>query len=531
MPEVRPRRLIVVLGDQLDLESAAFEGFDPARDAVWMAEVPGESTHVWSHKARIAIFLAAMRHFRDALRARGWTVLYRELAATPADASHAPGVASTGGDEAPTLRAALEADLRRLGSERAIVVEPGEWRVARELEAAAVAAGVALESLPDRHFLSTPAELADWARGRKELRLEYFYRWLRKRTGVLMDGDAPAGGEWNYDKENRAGFGAKGPGLLPAPRAFAPDALTREVLALVERRFAAHPGTLAHFDWPVTAADARAALDDFVAHRLPLFGRWQDAMWAGEPWLYHSRLSAALNLKLLSPREVVDAAEAAYRSGHAPIAAVEGFVRQILGWREYVRGLYWLKMPGYLEANALDAREPLPAFYWTGDTDAACLRDALVQTLEHGYAHHIQRLMVTGLYALLHGVEPQRVHEWYLAVYVDAVEWVELPNVLGMSQYADGGIMASKPYVASGRYIDRMSNHCARCRFRPGDATGPRACPFTTLYWDFLDRHERRFRDHPRLALQVQNLARLPATERAAIRAHAARIRAAARGE
>jgi deoxyribodipyrimidine photolyase-related protein len=508
------RHLVVVLGDQLAEDGAAFDGFDPRRDAVWMAEVAAEAEHVRSHKARIALFLSAMRHCRERLRERGWTVHYRELAPV-ADAT-----------EPASLGAALAADLRRLQPERALVVEPGEWRVARELEAAARAAGTPLDVRPDRHFLSTPAEFAAWADGRRELRLEYWYRRLRQRTGLLMDGATPAGGRWNYDAENRAGFGAQGPGMLPAPRAFPPDALTREVLALVEQRFAAHPGRLDRFDWPVTPADAQAALDDFVAHRLPLFGRYQDALWRGEPWLYHSRLSAALNLKLLHPRTVCAAAEAAWRAGAAPIESVEGFVRQVLGWREYVRGLYWRLMPAYLERNALAAYEPLPEFYWTGATDAECLRDAVTQTLEYGYAHHIQRLMVTGLYALLLGVEPRRVHEWYLAIYVDAVEWVELPNVLGMSQYADGGVMASKPYVASGKYLQRMGDHCTRCRYRPDEAVGERACPFTTLYWEFLDRHESRFAAHPRLALQVRNLQRLPDAQRAAIRARAAAIRA-----
>ena len=285
-------------------------------------------------------------------------------------------------------------------------------------------------------------------------------------------------------------------------------------------------GNLARFDWPVTAAEAELALDDFIEHRLPLFGVYQDAMWQHEPWLYHSRLSAALNLKLLDPRRVVAAALGAHERGHAPLSAVEGFVRQILGWREFVRGLYWHSMPAYAGRNALGATAELPAFYWTADTDAACLRDALTQTLELGYAHHIQRLMVTGLYALLLGVEPRAVHEWYLAVYVDAVEWVELPNVLGMSQYADGGLLASKPYIASGRYIDRMSNHCSACRFRPERASGEDACPFTTLYWDFLDRHAARFRRHPRLGQQVRNLDRMAQADLAAIRSAAHRLRA-----
>jgi deoxyribodipyrimidine photolyase-related protein len=357
--------------------------------------------------------------------------------------------------------------------------------------------------------------------------MEYFYREMRRRFGVLLDARGePEGGRWNLDHENRESFGAEGPGPVPEPRAFPPDATTRAVLELVARRFATHPGELAAFDWPVTPAQAEEALADFVAHRLEGFGRHQDAMWTGRPWLRHARISVALNLKLLDPRAAVAAAERAYREGRAGVADAEGFIRQILGWREYVRGVYWQHMPDYLERNSLGAREPLPAFFWTGRTGMACLREVVGQTLRLGYAHHIQRLMVTGLYALLLGVDPRRVHEWYLAVYVDAVEWVELPNTLGMSQYADGGAMASKPYIATGKYLRRMSNYCAGCRFDPEAASGPRACPFTTLYWDFLDRHRTRFAGHPRLALQVKNLARLAPAELAALRERAAVVRA-----
>jgi deoxyribodipyrimidine photolyase-related protein len=505
------RHLVVVLGDQLDPDSAAFDDFDPARDAVWMAEVAHEATQVWSTQARIAMFLAAMRHFRDAMRARGWRVEYRALD----DHSH------------PTLDAALAADLAALRPERVIAVKPGEWRLAQSLPETCRSAGVPWIERPDLHFFATPEDFADWAAGKRELRLEFFYRFLRKREGVLMEGDAPVGGRWNFDEENREAFGKRGPGLLPAPMTFPPDAVTREVLALVAARFAGHPGQLARFDWPLTPDEAEAALQDFIAHRLPLFGRYQDAIWAGEPWLYHSRLSAAMNLKLLSPRRAVEAAVAAWRAGDAPLAAVEGFVRQILGWREYVRGVYWLRMPGFLDENALGADQPLPGLYWTGDTRMACMRDALRQTLDLGYAHHIQRLMVTGLFALLVGVRPREIHAWYLAVYVDAVEWVELPNVLGMSQYADGGKMVSKPYAASGKYIQRMSNHCAGCPFDPDEALGPKACPFTTLYWDFLARHADRFRDHPRAAMQWRNLDRLAPERVAAIRARAASLREA----
>jgi deoxyribodipyrimidine photolyase-related protein len=500
------RNLVIVLGDQLNAESTAFEGFDPASDAVWMAEVAAESTRVWSHQARIAVFLSAMRHFRDEQRNRGRQVIYREL-----DAPENTG----------DLATELETTIRQVRPRQLVVVEPGEWRVREALVRVARERGVPLEIRADRHFLCSTDRFAAHAAGRKQLRMEFFYREMRREHRVLMDGDQPAGGAWNFDSENRSSFGGSGPGELPAPVSFPPDAVTREVLALVKRRFGAHPGRLDRFDWPVTAADARAALKDFLARRLPNFGRFQDAMWTGEPWLYHSRLSSALNLKLLDPREAIAGAERAWRSGHPDLAAVEGFVRQILGWREYVRGIYWRFMPEYLERNALEAHLRLPKFYWTGETDMACLRAAIGQTLELGYAHHIQRLMVTGLYALLLGVEPKQVHEWYLAVYVDAVEWVELPNTLGMSQYADGGVMASKPYVASGKYLQRMSNYCAGCRFDPAQATGPRACPFTTLYWDFLLRHETRLRTNPRMTMQVRNLRRLDALTRQSIRREA----------
>lgn len=510
MPAVR--NLVLVLGDQLNADSSAFDGFEAAGDAVWMAEVAEESEHVWSSKPRIAVFLAAMRHHRDALRGGGVTVHYAEL-----DAKENTG----------TLAGELARAVKKFKPARLVMTEPGDWRVWRALEEAAESLGVPLEVRVDRHFFASIADFKQHALGRKQLRLEFFYRELRRREKVLLDANGEAeGGQWNFDHDNRGSFPKSGPRGVPAPVAFAPDAVTREVLALVEHRFAKHPGRLESFDWPVTPEDARRALEDFIENRLADFGQYQDAMWAREPWLYHSRLSAAMNLKLLDPREVVAAAEAAYREGKVPLASAEGFVRQVLGWREYVRGIYWHFMPEYLAKNALGAREALPEFYWTGEIEMACLRDAIGQTLEHGYAHHIQRLMVTGLYALQLGVEPQKVHEWYLSVYVDAVEWVELPNTLGMSQYGDGGIMASKPYAATGKYIQRMSNYCAGCRFDPAKATGTDACPFTTLYWDFLLRHERAFAANQRMALQVKNIARLKPAERDAIQARAAEIRA-----
>jgi deoxyribodipyrimidine photolyase-related protein len=509
------RRLVLVLGDQLDADAAAFDDFDAASDAVWMAEVVEESTHVWSSQPRIALFLAAMRHFARTLRECGVCVHYQQLDDAEAQ---------------PSLQAALSRAIQALAPQQLVMTAPGDWRVLKALRAAASAAGVPLEVREDRHFFCTVREFAAHAKGRKQLRLEYFYREQRRRHRVLMsatDPDAPEGGQWNFDADNRDAFGSEGPQGVPAPARFEPDALTREVLDLVRRRFAAHTGSLDSFAWAVTRPQALHALERFVAERLPQFGRWQDALWPGEPWLWHSHLSAALNLKLLHPHEVVAAAEAAYRAGHVPLASAEGFIRQILGWREYVRGIYWTHMPAYLERNALDAQAALPGFYWTGRTEMACLADAIGQTLAHGYAHHIQRLMVTGLYALLLGVRPQAVHEWYLAVYVDAVEWVELPNTLGMSQAADGGLMASKPYVASGKYIERQSGGslCARCRYRPGERVGERACPFTTLYWDFLLRHETQLTTHPRMVMQVRNLGRIGVEERERIARQAQALR------
>ena len=506
----KTRSLVLVLGDQLDLEAAAFDGFEAAQDTVWMAEVAEESTHVWSSKPRTVMFLAAMRHFALALRAAGRPLNYTQLE----DAKNAG-----------SLAAQLRADIARLQPSQLVMTAPGDWRVLQALKAAAAEAGLPLDVREDRHFYTTVREFAAHAKGRKQLRLEYFYRELRQRHNVLMDGDKPVGGQWNFDADNREPFPKTGPQGVPPRSTFEPDALTRDVMALVATRFAAHPGKLASFAWPVTRPQALQALHSFIEERLPHFGPHQDAMWPGQPWLYHAHLGAALNLKLLNPREVVAAAVAAYHAGAAPLAGVEGFVRQILGWREYVRGIYWTQMPGYLERNEQDAQADLPAWFWTGHTDMACLHDTIGQTLEHGYAHHIQRLMVTGLFTLLLGVQPKQVHAWYLAVYVDAVEWVELPNVLGMSQYADGGVMASKPYIASGKYIDKMSPYCKGCRYDPALRTGDTACPYTTLYWDYLVRHEATLARNPRMALQVKNLVRLDSAERQAVAARAAQIR------
>lgn len=498
LPPARPAmsRLFLVLGDQLHPDPhPLLADFDAASDRLLMIEATEESTHVWSHRARSALFLAAMRHRAAAFRDAGYPLDYLRLGEHP----HA------------TLAAALAA---RLAGVRAVVMlEAGDQRVQEALDATCRAAGVALLVRPDPHFLCSTEAFAEWAGTRDKLRLEYFYRWQRKRHDVLMAGDEPLGGQWNFDADNRQAFGRHGPGLLPPPLRFAPDALTRSAIADVARHFPMHPGSLDSFAWPVTSAQAEAALADFIAHRLPDFGRWQDAMWSDQPFLWHSLLSTALNLKLIDPRRVISATEAACAAGRVPLAAAEGFIRQILGWREFVRGIYHRHMPALASTNQYNHRQPLPAWFWSGRTQAACLAAVIGQTLQHGYAHHIQRLMITGNFALLAGLDPRQVADWYLAVYVDAVAWVEEPNTLGMALNAWPG-MTSKPYCASGAYIDRMSDYCRGCRYRPKERSGETACPFTTLYWDFLARHARRFAANPRLALPLKNLQRLPADER-----------------
>ena len=520
------RNLIIILGDQLNGDSAALDHFEPKLDAVWMAEVAHESGKVWSSKPRTAFFLSAMRHYRETLRARGWPVFYRELGH---EGGTWQGPSGNSASRAETFSAALAESAVMLNAQRWIIVEPGEWSVRKEISEAALAAGIDLEIREDRHFLCSHGEFSSHAAGRKQLRMEFFYREMRQRHAVLMENGKPAGGAWNFDSENRKSFGKEGPPLHRPPQRFKPDEITQQVIALVNERFAGHPGDLESFDWPVTAEDAGKALEDFIRHRLSEFGDWQDAMWTQEPWLFHSRLSAAMNVKLLDPRRVIESAENEWKHGRAPLAGVEGFIRQILGWREYVRGVYWHHMPDYAQLNALGADHPLPSFYWNGETDMACMRDALNQTLRFGYAHHIQRLMITGLYALMFGVRPSEVHAWYLAVYVDAVEWVELPNTLGMSQHADGGLMASKPYIATGKYIQRMSNYCSGCPYDPAESTGPSACPFTTLYWDFLLQHETAMRKNQRMSMQVRNLARLDEPKREAIKARAKEVRSEVR--
>ncbi len=497
--------LRVVLGDQLSRSLSALDGLDAAQDTVLLMEVMGECEYVPHHPQKIALVLSAMRHFSAALAARG--VAVRHVRLDDPD--------NTGTLTGEVLRAV--ATLRPRG---VVATEPGEYRVAQAMAGWEAALGLPVEIRADDRFLCSLPWFRQWAGGRKQLRMEFFYREMRRATGLLMEADQPAGGQWNFDAENRQRL-PKGV-TPPKPPQFTPDAITTEVMALVASRFGGNFGRLQGFNWPVTAAEAALALADFITQRLPLFGDYQDAMAEGQDTLFHALLSTSLNLGLLLPAQVCEAAEAAWREGRAPLNAVEGFIRQILGWREYVRGLYWLKMPGYAELNALGASRKLPAMYWGAPTSMACMRAAIGQTERLAYAHHIQRLMVTGNFALLAGVAPEEINRWYLAVYADAFEWVELPNTHGMAIWADGGIMASKPYAASGAYINRMGDHCRGCEHDVKAATGPKACPFNFLYWDFMARHAESFATNPRMAMPLNTLRKMDPARVAAMRAEAA---------
>ena len=498
------KTLRFVLGDQLSRSLSALRDVEISQDVVLMVEAHEETTYVRHHRQKIVLVLSAMRHFAESLRAEGLRVDYVRL-----------DDAGNSGSFTGELGRALS----RHPVDRIVVTEPGEWRVWEFMRTWGAAFGIPIEFREDDRFLCARAEFASWAQGRRGLRMEFFYRQMRRKTGWLMNGDQPEGGQWNYDAQNRKALPSH---LAPPPRRrFAPSTITREVMTLVERRLSGHFGDLDSFGWAVTREDALAALRDFLTNGLPRFGDYQDAMKSGEDWLFHAALSPYLNIGLLLPAEVCAAALDAYRQGAAPLSAVEGFIRQILGWREFVRGIYWLRMPAYAQSNFFDAHRPLPAFYWTGETAMKCLRETLEATRRNAYAHHIQRLMITGNFALLAGIAPAQVEAWYLSVYADAFEWVELPNTHGMALHADGGLLGSKPYAASGAYIHRLSDYCTGCAYDPKIKQGPKACPFNYLYWHFLIVNETRLKPNPRMALPYRTLAGMTDDRRQAIRQEA----------
>ena len=500
------KKLILILGDQLDADSAALRDINPKTDEVLMVESVSEAQYVWSHKARIALFLSAMRHFAEFLKNQGFPLTYIE---------HSP----------KSIIEELKSKIIEEKFTHLVCVEPGEWRLKQSIEALSAELNIVLDIQQDTHFYCTHSEFKDWVANKKELRLEYFYRLMRKTHGILIDSNGnPEGGQWNFDRDNRKPFPKKGPGLIPPPELFEPDAITKTVLAEVGERYSDHPGSLMHFQWPVTRQQALQALDGFVEYRLVTFGIYEDAMWTDTPFGWHSLLSSSLNLKLLNPREVIEAVLVAWKKYDLELATVEGFIRQILGWREFVRGMYFLDMPQMALDNFYDHQNRLPAWYWTGDTKMRCMQESIGQTLKYGYAHHIQRLMVTGNFALLAEILPKDVCDWYLAIYVDAIEWVELPNTAGMALFASGGRFTSKPYIASGAYIKRMSNYCDSCQYKPDVRFGDGACPMTNLYWNFLIKHRTQFEASPRTRLMTANLSRISEADQQAIQIDATRL-------
>ncbi len=489
--------LILVLGDQLSMANPALHDAVPGRDRIVMAEVRDEASYVPHNRHKIVLIFAAMRHFCEQLRGHGFEVHY---------CAHGQGVDS--------LFSAVE---QHLGdADQLKVCEPGEFRLRAEFTSWPERLGVSVEVMNDTRFLCSIPEFEQWAGRYKQLRMEYFYRNMRERYRVLLDDlGKPEGGRWNYDTENRKGWRNHQP--IPERAPIEHDAITLQVLEEVEAWFPDNPGRLETFNFAVTAEGAQAQLDWFCEHALPWFGTYQDGLSEESPWMFHSLVSMYINIGLLEPLAVCRQVESAWRDGHCSLAAAEGFIRQILGWREYIRGVYWLWMPGYDQHNHFQANTPLPEWFWTGETDMRCLSVALKQSLDLGYAHHIQRLMVIGNFALLAGLSVTEVCEWYLAVYVDAFEWVELPNTLGMALHADGGMMASKPYAASGKYIQRQGNHCQQCRYNPNQVSGEGACPYNSLYWSFIDQHLDTLQNNGRMGLVLKNWTRRSVSEQQAI--------------
>lgn len=493
--------LIPILGDQLTPTLPALLEADPSNSIILMMEVMEEASYVPHHPKKIAFILSAMRHFAGELTEAGWTVEYVKL---------------DDPENSGTFTGEVERALQHFDATAIHVTEASEYRVLEAIKAWQEQFDVPVTIHPDDRFVASHQQFDDWANGRKSLRMEYFYREMRRKTGLLMDGDKPEGGEWNFDSENRKP--AENGLFMPVPPRFEPDGITQGVLHLVREHFDENFGSLDDYWFGASRAQAERALDHFIDKALANFGDYQDAMLQGQKFLYHALVSLYLNVGLLDPLSVCRRVEEAYKDGKAPLNAAEGFIRQILGWREYVRGIYWREMPDYVYNNALEATRDLPGFYWSGETDMECLHQCITQTRDEAYAHHIQRLMVTGNFALLIGADPYQLHEWYLAVYADAFEWVELPNTLGMSQFGDGGLLASKPYASSGSYINKMSDYCESCRYQVSKKEGEDACPFNYLYWDFIARHKEAFKDNPRMAMMVRSYGKFDDGKKAQIR-------------
>ncbi|MGI0116852.1 cryptochrome/photolyase family protein [Zooshikella sp. RANM57] len=500
----KTRSLILILGDQLNPSISSLMNFDPQLDQIVMAEVWEETHYVLHHQKKIALIFSAMRHFAQQLKKQKWPVHYHQY--HPDSPYH-------------SLLDVLKDAVNQYSPQQLLVTQCGEWRLHHVMQTWSKSLAVPVHILEDDRFVCSITEFKKWAAGRKQLRMEYFYRYIRQKTGLLMENNNPIGEQWNFDKKNRKSYRNDPP--VPPTYQCKPDKITQNVLNDVTHYFPNHFGQLKPFWFAVTAEQATAALTHFIEHKLAYFGDFQDAMSHQHDFLFHSIISIYLNIGLLDPITTCKMVEQAYRQGKAPLNAVEGFIRQIIGWREYVRGIYWLKMPAYAKENAFNNKRCLPSFYWTTQTKMQCMHQCLKSTYEHAYAHHIQRLMVTGNFALLAGITPSEICEWYLAVYADAFEWVELPNTLGMVMHADDGLLGSKPYAASGKYIDRMSDYCKGCHYNVKTQYETDSCPFNALYWFFLITHYDKLQHNPRMKLVLNALHRKSDAEITAIKQRA----------
>ena len=493
--------LFPLLADQLSFDMASLKHFNPQEDIIAFCEVRSETDYVQHHPQKIAFLFSAMRHFAKVCEAMNFKVHYVTL-----------------DDVNNSQHLILEWERLALlyACQKIYVTLPGEWRLTEAIENWQKQSDLKISLFEDERFLCSHAEFKAWAAGKKQLRMEFFYQMMRKKYKILLDDKGlPEGGRWNYDIENRQPLKKGHP--WPARKTFEKDTITLDVIDLVNKHFAHHFGHLEHFGYACTAQDAHLALEDFINHHLPYFGQYQDVMVSNEPFLHHALISMYINVGFIEPLSLCRRVENLYREGKVPLASAEGFIRQVLGWREYVRGIYWLYMPEYIEKNFLNAKHKLPNMYWGGPTQMNCIRQVVSMTEKYAYSHHIQRLMITGNFALLAGIIPKAVCDWYLAVYIDAFEWVELPNTLGMALYGDGGVLASKPYAASARYIEKMSNFCHSCHFKSKEMLGEKACPFNTLYWNFMAKHEQILKSNPRMAYMYSTWNRFSEEKRKAI--------------
>lgn len=477
-------RLFPLLADQLTFDMASLQDFKPHEDILIFCEVRSETDYVEHHPQKIVFLFSAMRHFAKNCQDMQFKVHYVTL-------------------DDPLNTQTLISEWERLAhqyqSQDIYLTLPGEWRLTQAISAWKQRSVLNIQYFEDQRFLCNHAEFSAWAHPKKQLRMENFYQMMRKKYHILLtENGTPEGGRWNFDAENREPLKEN---FIGSPRIFfPPDDMTQSVIELVQKNFSHHFGDLSEFSYACTAKEAHIIFEDFLKNHLPVFGQYQDVMVADEPFLHHSLISMYLHVGFLDALTVCRQVESLYRQGLVPLASAEGFIRQILGWREFIRGIYWLHMPDYANLNVLDAHRALPQLFWGGTTHLNCLKQVVEMTKRHAYSHHIQRLMITGNFALLTGLSPKAVTDWYLAVYIDAFEWVELPNTLGMVLYGDGGIVASKPYAASARYIDKMSSFCKNCYFKPKEMLGERACPFNSLYWNFIHQHQDKLQSNPRMA-------------------------------